>query len=277
MARNFVPRVDGEGSLGRADKKWGGLYVEDAVLSGNSTATTQAANDDSDNIATTAHVLDRLQLYGVGVTSGVSVTNFDATDIPSGMYQVQNASGTNPGNTYGFLLVERYGANSIKQTYTHISTATTLTMAYRTYNASTSTWNPWRQIFHQGNILGTVSQSDGIPTGAVIERGSNANGEYVKFADGTLICTGSTPTTIQVTDAGSGTYRYRYDQRSSDFAAIFASVPKVAVIFRKGGVAGIEGGVNTTTTSNTGRIRGVSESVNMTDAYYEFIAIGRWY
>ena len=42
--------------------------------------------------------------------------------------------------------------------------------------------------FRHGNILGTVSQSAGVPTGAVIERGYNANGEYVKFADGTLIC-----------------------------------------------------------------------------------------
>lgn len=39
------------------------------------------------------------------------------------------------------------------------------------------------------DILGTVTQSGGAPTGAIIERGSNANGEYVKFADGTLICT----------------------------------------------------------------------------------------
>ncbi|WP_242176578.1 hypothetical protein [Pseudomonas sp. MONT-RG-20F-20-E-7-02] len=36
-------------------------------------------------------------------------------------------------------------------------------------------------------ILGTVSQTGGVPTGSVIERGSNANGEYVKFADGTMI------------------------------------------------------------------------------------------
>lgn len=43
-------------------------------------------------------------------------------------------------------------------------------------------------IFNRGNILGTVSQTAGVPTGAVIERGSNANGEYVRFADGTLIC-----------------------------------------------------------------------------------------
>lgn len=38
------------------------------------------------------------------------------------------------------------------------------------------------------NLVGTVSQSGGVPTGAIIERGSNANGEYVRFADGTQIC-----------------------------------------------------------------------------------------
>lgn len=44
-------------------------------------------------------------------------------------------------------------------------------------------------LYSRDSILGTVSQSAGIPTGAIIERGSNANGEYTKFADGTLICT----------------------------------------------------------------------------------------
>ena len=42
--------------------------------------------------------------------------------------------------------------------------------------------------YGKDNVLGTVSQSAGVPTGAVIERGSNANGEYVRFADGTQIC-----------------------------------------------------------------------------------------
>jgi hypothetical protein len=37
-------------------------------------------------------------------------------------------------------------------------------------------------------ILGTVSQAGGVPTGAIVEKGSNANGEYVRFADGTQIC-----------------------------------------------------------------------------------------
>ena len=40
--------------------------------------------------------------------------------------------------------------------------------------------------------VGTVSYSgavsSGTPTGAVMQRGSNSNGDYIKFADGTMIC-----------------------------------------------------------------------------------------
>jgi len=43
-------------------------------------------------------------------------------------------------------------------------------------------------VYKQDNILGTVSESGGVPTGAIIERGSNSNGEFVKYADGTIIC-----------------------------------------------------------------------------------------
>ncbi|SFW77292.1 hypothetical protein [Pseudomonas sp. NFACC04-2] len=51
-----------------------------------------------------------------------------------------------------------------------------------------STWAPWRKVYDTVNLVGPVSQSGGIPTGAVIERNSNGNGEYVKYADGTMIC-----------------------------------------------------------------------------------------
>ena len=42
--------------------------------------------------------------------------------------------------------------------------------------------------YGRGTLLGTVGQSGGTPTGAAIERGANANGDYVRFADGTQIC-----------------------------------------------------------------------------------------
>lgn len=42
--------------------------------------------------------------------------------------------------------------------------------------------------YHSGNVVGPIYLSDGVPTGAIIERGANANGEYVKWADGTMVC-----------------------------------------------------------------------------------------
>lgn len=46
----------------------------------------------------------------------------------------------------------------------------------------------WRYLYDTHNILGVVSQSGGVPTGSIIERGANANGEYIKYADGLMIC-----------------------------------------------------------------------------------------
>ena len=47
----------------------------------------------------------------------------------------------------------------------------------------------WRDVYDQSNVVGTVSQTEGRITGALFERGANANGEYIRYADGTQICT----------------------------------------------------------------------------------------
>ncbi len=39
-----------------------------------------------------------------------------------------------------------------------------------------------------GNLVGTVSETNGTPTGSAIESGQNGDGQYVRFADGTQIC-----------------------------------------------------------------------------------------
>jgi len=71
-------------------------------------------------------------------------------------------------------------------------------------------------VYQQGNILGTVSESGGTPTGAVIERGSNSNGEYVKYADGTMICYVQG---VSLSETDSGTRL----EGSWTFPAIFAN------------------------------------------------------
>lgn len=73
------------------------------------------------------------------------------------------------------------GASSINQLFIHSGGM------YKRFPASATTWGPWLKVYDQNNIIGPVTQSGGVPTGAIIETGSNANGRYTKYADGTLI------------------------------------------------------------------------------------------
>ncbi len=45
----------------------------------------------------------------------------------------------------------------------------------------------WKKIYTSDDHVGTVSQSSGVPTGAIIERGTFTGGEYVKYSDGTMM------------------------------------------------------------------------------------------
>ena len=44
------------------------------------------------------------------------------------------------------------------------------------------------EVYRRANVVGSVSHSGGTPTGAIVETGTNANGRYVRWADGTQIC-----------------------------------------------------------------------------------------
>ena len=78
----------------------------------------------------------------------------------------------------------------------------------------------------EADIVGTVSQSGGDPTGAVIERGSNDNGEYTRFADGTQVCSsfavGGDEITFPVLFAADPTPRVAVAPRGSS--------PRIAVV-----------------------------------------------
>lgn len=68
-----------------------------------------------------------------------------------------------------------------------------------------SSFLDWRKIYDNANIVGVVSYVSGTPSGAIFEKGTNTNGTYTKFADGTMICrmTATTPDTAW-TALGSG-------------------------------------------------------------------------
>lgn len=48
---------------------------------------------------------------------------------------------------------------------------------------------PWRELYHTGNVVAPVSQVGGVPTGGLVQPGSNPNGYFVRLADGTQITT----------------------------------------------------------------------------------------
>lgn len=76
----------------------------------------------------------------------------------------------------------------------------------------------WARLLTLEGALGTVSQSGGVPTGAIIERAANANGEYVRFADGTQICHGTVAPDFTATA-----------NQIFDYPAAFAATPSGGV------------------------------------------------
>lgn len=112
-------------------------------------------------------------------------------------------------------------------------------------------------------IVGTVSQSGGTPTGAVIERGSNANGEYVRFADGTQICT-----KVLLTSASGAV--------SWTFPAGFSSQPDTMSMCAAAASA-CRVGTYDTLSATSANINGWTDAGGRAAASFSIIAIGRWF
>ena len=137
-------------------------------------------------------------------------------------------------------------------------------------------WIP-ATYFNKSNILGTVSQSGGVPTGAVIERGSNSNGEYVKFADGTLLCTKgiSDPGTPTQSSYITGLYRYSIAWTLPATFSSFGYFVGGSGVDQVNVILNFSRGPNTTSTSAD--MQAFSKSTTMTSVLAYFIAIGRWF
>jgi len=134
------------------------------------------------------------------------------------------------------------------------------------------------KAFRRGNILGTVSRSGSSPTGALIERGANSNGEYVRFADGTQICTlYADYAGIAAIDTPSGAL-FRSPVQVWSLPASFVSNPSFGGTVRRGSsdMLGVHG-----YTLNLGIISfsmWSSNSLSLGDQkQIALMAIGRWF
>lgn len=134
--------------------------------------------------------------------------------------------------------------------------------------------------YAKDNILGTVSQTAGVPTGAIIERGSNANGEYIKYADGTLLCAAES-TTLLTTSTAQGGIFHGGSGIVMTFPAAFSSLPKASrYSHRNSGGVGISWAadcVGSSDISNTAITITVLSGLNTSQASVGYIATGRWF
>lgn len=146
----------------------------------NSDLGTSATRD----VGTGAENVMEVGAFGLGCKGFLPSTGADLnTDRPTGFYYSASGAANRPTGVNGFLHVERHSDMYANQRFTPFNSNSVYARSL-----INGVWTPWRMQFGRGNILGTVSQSGGVPTGAIIERGENANGVYIRWADGTQIC-----------------------------------------------------------------------------------------
>lgn len=135
---------------------------------------------------TTAGRLMAVGAFGLGRQIVSSEANADNYTDPGTYISVSGGHINFPprGNNNRAIIVVSGGNSYTSQTVYQVTDNRVWTRA-----AADLAGADWVEVFNTGNILGTVSQSSGVPTGAIIESDSNSDGEYTKFADGTLICT----------------------------------------------------------------------------------------
>lgn len=242
-----------------------GLDVQ-GVLTG--TAITQTATD------ATAGRLTKVGDFGLGgITSGLVAAPSNNLNLvtATGWTDIDAATLNKPaGITTGSCLTTVRGANRAHQMAFKIQNTLDPLVLMRVQTGDGTVWSPWRSVFDQSNIVGSVSQSSGVPTGAIMERGSNANGDYTRFAGGTQICTHKlTAANVSV----SGGSIYMSPTVNWVFPAAFSAVPAVSGV--GGSTARWMGGVSANTTIAS--LRAMSAIPETGPTVIEATAIGRWY
>lgn len=137
----------------------------------------------------------------------------------------------------------------------------------------------------QVDILGTVTSPNAAGlTGAIFERGINANGAYIKYADGTLVCYQNTTFTAG-TALAFGSYYRTSNTVKWTYPAQFIAMPALLVYLARQEAGGSNGilmwpifGGDQYSAATTPDIFGVASlSWSNLACGARMVAIGRWY
>lgn len=123
---------------------------------------------------------------------------------------------------------------------------------------------------NKSNLVGAINST-------IIETGTNNNGTYIKYSDGTMICTKKVTGQAKIIS----TWGNLYDTGDNpldlgDWAIPFIDVPIVSISFYGANGQWVEGFQTTTTKEKVGAISIASATSKTANAYYNIIGIGRW-
>lgn len=234
------------------------------------TAVTQSATD------STAGRL--LKVGDTRISSGNGASISDDLNNAEGLGFWSIATSTNAPTGYsglGSLLTMQRASTRRSQIAMAGGTANLISVRNQD---DTGAWRAWARLYHEQNIVGTVSQSGGTPTNAIIEQGSSANGRYARWADGTQICYISVDDTAGAWNNAIGAFFYRSSYNWT-FPAVFSAAPVVIGTAQIGDdrILGVRPrAVPTTTTAamavwaDTSAAAGLAKNIYLT-------AIGRWF
>lgn len=128
-------------------------------------------------------------------------------------------------------------------------------------------------LYSRDSIIGAVSQTGGVPTGAIIEVVTNANGTAVKFADGMMICTRTLSSVVTNTAQGS---LFFSAPQSGSWAATFSNTPVVTVTAHS--AAGAHCWAGSVSRNGSGfSVLVLFSILNTATCGADIVAVGRWF
>ncbi len=217
--------------------------------------------------------LMKVGAFGLG-GDAVDVSDTAALDtvMPNLRLRVQSANVATvngpAGAAGGVVDSYSYGSGYGVQIYLEISGSRR--MFQRSYNGG---WNDWVQIMDQRNVLGVVSQVAGLPTGAIVETGSNSNGSYTRWADGTQLCSLSFNRTLSISSGHMG--GFRSSGTTWTYPAAFSQNPVVTASVQS--LSAVSAIVSASTTSAATIVVTAVTSQASASRDFAAIATGRWF